>query len=142
MVEIIRINRNEPNNITQFANLIFGITFIQWLSTLSHYLNNYECIGWILTFLFATVYISAIILFEKMDTIKYSSRFFETQRSFNICGLIGIFILVLFYITDIFFNTMTISLIQILSTIGVWLIFIFIVIPSLEIIYAKKEGTI
>lgn len=135
--------------VTEFANLIFAITFIQWMSTLSGYLDDIEYIGWILTFIFALIYIKVLVLLYDMDSISdiYRSGHFKTQLEYNILWLFGVFILLLFIPISFLSNNISNSFTyNVIVTIILWTFFLLLVIPNLmwksETLRVKLEGII
>ena len=132
----------DTNGFIQFANMIIGITFVQWLSTLSHYLGAGEYIGWVLTFLFAIGYLYIIMFSQKLLNPNFSYRcgFWNALRIYAIgttivAIIIGLFICVSYYYSE---NVPSVFVPDVFIMIFCWIILAFGIIPSLN----KEDGGI
>jgi len=142
MPDNTRKNGNADTNWIQFVNLLIAITFIQWLSTLSHYLGDTEYLGWLLTFFFAIIYLVLLSSFQNMHnpTFMYRVDFLKTQLRYNLCAVSGMIIFGSFIPISCYSEKVVNAYVpDVIIAIFVWCLFAFIAIPTLNYYKNKKE---
>lgn len=130
-------NKSENENpkwVIEFTNLFIAITFVQWLSTLSYYLGDLEFVGWVLTALFAVIYISLLILIrEFLSTPPYIFISWGEQRNYTFCWLCGVIPLLLFIPITMYCCSEVLNwqFLRVFVAAGFWVFVTGVFIPSL-----------